>query len=364
MVYDCAIDPALWPAALAAVLDSLPFHNVSLSAYALLSASEILAVNVGIPLEWEARIPDYGPDILAMWGGAEQIAGYPLEEPIVLSQVGGEVLHENRYFREWKLPQGSTDSASILLVRDATFFAALTLGRHYSRGAIGPSDLATLRLLAPHFRRAVSIGKLLDFQRLRAETFAATLDALPSAILFVDRGGRIVHVSRAAEPLMSDDTIFTMRRGIPTLHDAAANNQLHAAIALSGTRETALGRLGVAIPTRARTGDAVVIHVLPLHAGGPRGALVRHATAALFIEPSPLSGAVPGEALAVLYNLTPAEAGILELLAEGRTTTKIGALLGIAPSTVKTHLLRLFAKTRCKRQIDLVDLARSFRGPA
>jgi DNA-binding CsgD family transcriptional regulator len=66
---------------------------------------------------------------------------------------------------------------------------------------------------------------------------------------------------------------------------------------------------------------------------------------------------VPSDALALLYDLTPAETRIFDLIVGGMTQTTIAAMLGIARSTVKTHLLRLFAKTGCRRQVDLTNLA-------
>jgi len=42
----------------------------------------------------------------------------------------------------------------------------------------------------------------------------------------------------------------------------------------------------------------------------------------------------------------------------------IARTLGIAPSTVKTHVLHLFEKTGCARQADLLKLAASLSAPA
>jgi DNA-binding CsgD family transcriptional regulator len=73
--------------------------------------------------------------------------------------------------------------------------------------------------------------------------------------------------------------------------------------------------------------------------------------------------ALPGDALALLYDLTPAELRVFELIATGTTQPEIAHRLGIAPSTVKTHLLRVFAKTGCGRQADLIKLAASMALP-
>jgi DNA-binding CsgD family transcriptional regulator len=62
-------------------------------------------------------------------------------------------------------------------------------------------------------------------------------------------------------------------------------------------------------------------------------------------------------AFAATRALTPAELGVLTLLLDGKTPSEIAATRGVAISTVRTHLKRLFAKTGTRRQADLVRCA-------
>jgi DNA-binding CsgD family transcriptional regulator len=62
-------------------------------------------------------------------------------------------------------------------------------------------------------------------------------------------------------------------------------------------------------------------------------------------------------ALARIFGLTCAEARVLAHLAEDRTPAEIGKALGVAVTTVRTHLQSLFQKTGARRQPELVRLA-------
>ena len=69
---------------------------------------------------------------------------------------------------------------------------------------------------------------------------------------------------------------------------------------------------------------------------------------------------MPTDAMALLYDLTPAETRVFELIAAGETPAAVAKTLGVAPSTVRTHLLHLFQKTGCQRQSELVKLGARF----
>jgi DNA-binding CsgD family transcriptional regulator len=64
-----------------------------------------------------------------------------------------------------------------------------------------------------------------------------------------------------------------------------------------------------------------------------------------------------------LYDLTPAETRIVGYLVDGLNMSEIAVRLGVAPSTVKTHVLRIYEKTGTHRQAELAALMRSISVP-
>jgi DNA-binding CsgD family transcriptional regulator len=64
----------------------------------------------------------------------------------------------------------------------------------------------------------------------------------------------------------------------------------------------------------------------------------------------------PLAAAAALYRLTSSEKQILGHILNGRTLAEIAELLGVARSTVKSHLQAIYRKTDTHRQADLVRL--------
>jgi DNA-binding CsgD family transcriptional regulator len=102
----------------------------------------------------------------------------------------------------------------------------------------------------------------------------------------------------------------------------------------------------------------VVLHVLPLEQRSPRSGAPWKSVAAVFIAETGGEAAVPIDALSILFELTPMETRVLELTVAGHSSREAAAALAVAPSTIKTHMLNLFAKTGRHRREDLVKLAR------
>ena len=97
------------------------------------------------------------------------------------------------------------------------------------------------------------------------------------------------------------------------------------------------------------------LHILPLP-----GASADEPEFAIIL--APLSAALDssGDMVASLYGLTEAERRVFEHVAAGRSVEQAAAALGVAGSTIRTHLLKVFSKTDTARQAELVALAAAF----
>jgi len=114
------------------------------------------------------------------------------------------------------------------------------------------------------------------------------------------------------------------------------------------------------IAMTAPDGRSFVAHVVPLtpQVSASTGT-IPSAASAMFIQEIGALKPLPGEVLVKLYGLTAAETRLLGLLAQGRSLEATAAALGIAITTARTHLQRLFDKTGTSRQAELVRLVLS-----
>ena len=236
--------------------------------------------------------------------------------------------------------------------------------RHERDGVTDDETRRRMRLLAPHVRRAVLVAKVIDLKHAEAATFVDALDSLRAGIILVDAGGLVVHANAAGHVILGAGDFLSGAGGRLVASDAQADDALREIFAAAGNGDAALGIKGIALPLVARAGERYVVHVLPLTSGARRRAGVSTtAAAALFVHKAALEAPSPPEVIAKTYKLTPTELRVFLAIVEVGGVPEVAQALGVADSTVKTHLARLFEKTGANRQADLVKLAAGFSNP-
>jgi DNA-binding CsgD family transcriptional regulator len=269
---------------------------------------------------------------------------------------------DGRFYREWLRPQGMVDAASVVLEKTPTSTAYFAVIRGEATGPVDDEMRRRVQIIAPHVGRAVQIGKVLELRQAEVSTFADMLDGLRAGVLLVDDNGRIVFANAASRVLLAAGDPLRDIRGRLTARDAMANGALQAAFAAAGDQAGGVG--DIALPVAALDGVRYVAHLLPLTSSARRPAgLAPTAVAALFVHQATADSISLAEALARHFKLTPTEIRVLLAIVEIGGGPEVAEALGIAGSTVKTHLSRLYQKTGTGRQADLVKLMAEFSSP-
>jgi DNA-binding CsgD family transcriptional regulator len=272
--------------------------------------------------------------------------------------------HETLFFKEWAAPQGSVDNVIAILEKSQTSIGAFVVFRHEREGFADDNARRLLRLLTPHLRRAALIGKMIDLKAMQAATFADVLDGLIAGIFLIDAAGRIAHANAAGRDILAAAEILRSVAGRLVARAPQVNKALHDAFRAAARGDATIGVRGVALPLIARNGERYIAHLLPLTSGKRRRTgMAAAATAALFVRKAAMEAPSLPEAIAKAYTLTPTELRVLLALVGAGSGPDAAEALGLAPSTVKTHLGHLFQKTGAKHQTDLVKLVAGFSSP-
>jgi DNA-binding CsgD family transcriptional regulator len=357
-IYDAVIDPDGWHYALDTVRLRHGWHNASMSVIALPASRSVLRIAVNIPDSINDYHDTMASEVLAMWGGQAHLAQVPLEEPLFQThQTDPETWVKYRFATEWSWPQGIIDQVAILLARDRNTYANVAFAKHESM-TIPTGAVDELRVLAPHFRRAATISRLIEAETVRASTFEAALDAAPSGAVLVRSDMGIVHANAAADAMLQSGDPIRSSGGRLKLSEEVVPGNLEAAVLAAAEGASSIGRRGIGIPARRLDGSPLVTHVMPLQS---RLATRPAADAVVFLADTAGAEPLPADRLSLLFGLTPAETRVFELAASGESPDQMAQKLGVAPSTVRTHLQRVYEKTGRHRQVELVSLGRELQ---
>jgi DNA-binding CsgD family transcriptional regulator len=354
-IYDAVIDASLWVEAVDRIRRYLGFHMCMLSVIAVKSGKLLVSAQSNVPPPFSETAGLYGNAALDQWGGMKRISSFVSEEPYIHTEHNKpESWIGNPFYENWVKPQGLVDQLVIILEQNSSIIATVGLGVHESDPPIGEAQVEGLRRIAPHLRRAAIISGLLDGRAETASTFESTLDSLSLPVVLVGPDMRVVHANAAAQAMLRDGDPLANLGGRLQLRRELVDGQFEAAVRNATEDANGLMR-GSGIPARRRDGGAVIAHVLPLQRRSSRPG---NALAAVFVAEPSTTLDLPLEAIEALYGLRPAEGRVFEQIAAGLSEQQIADVLGVAPSTVKTHTLRLFDKLDVHSRAQVQQLAR------
>ena len=260
-----------------------------------------------------------------------------------------------RFYNEWLKPQGVSHVMRGIIHRDAGQILYVDVGRGDEAGGYDEHDVETCRSLLPKLQRAAVLELLIDHPRRRSEAILSAFDELPVGVMILDSRNQPVIVNRYARDLLPAWRSATA--GLPTLLQHRPTN-CEQAVCHDGTPASRI----------AAVNGSCLISIPRPEKPHPLSALTFHLSMGVeerdddgdfylvFISDPDHKIAINRERLQQIYGLTPAEARLAALLAEGGHLKTAAGQLGITFETARTHLKRIFSKTAVATQADLVRL--------
>jgi DNA-binding CsgD family transcriptional regulator/PAS domain-containing protein len=359
VVYDAAIDPSLWQSAIERAACFVGGTGAGLF------CKDVGVHHAVVPHSFGYQKPLPVALFQQIYPAVEGHFLGDLEQPIATTDLMsfGE-LAESELYRQWAEPQGLVDFLSAVVDRTTISAAIFGVFRHQRNGVVDDHARRQMRLIAPHIRRAVLIGRMFEFKAAEVATFVDTLDGLGAGMYLVDAAGRLIHANAAGNAILGASDILSSVGGRLVASDAHIDRALRDVFAAAGQGDAALGIKGIAVPLIGKDGERYIAHALPLTSGARRRAGVANAAAAaLFVRKATLAVPSASQAIGSAFKLTPTELRVLLAIVEVGGVPEVAAAFGIADTTVRTHVSRLFEKTGTARQADLVKLVAGYATP-
>ena len=360
-IYDCAINPSGWSAALSRITLAL---DAAYSTIALSTTTD-LHNRMAAHSPWDAEQLNILNDDYGIKGvpGLDQLLVVDVDEAwSTMSVVPEHEVQQTKFYRNWAQPQGLRDACLVKFVHSADRIGMLACVTWANRDIVGPTEQQFVSLISPHLRRAALIGDLLDQARVEAQIYQATLNRLAIAVVLTNASGHILYANAAAEQMFEQAGPILKVSGKLKTQATTSQHALNVALYGASQSDQVLGGSGIGIPLSSPDKPPAVAYVLPLSAGTARAAF-KPATAAVFVS-TQISAAPPSEAvLAALFDLTPAEARVVLAAVGDHKRIDLTKQLQVSENTLKTHLSRIYKKTQTTTITELVKVIATTIGP-
>jgi DNA-binding CsgD family transcriptional regulator/PAS domain-containing protein len=364
-VYRAAVDPSLWEAVLRELSEALGGAAVQLSLRIQDAEAELRARLANEPgpvfrVHLEEKYQEVFQQRLLQEFPWASIDLRPVAERFVrTSEMLDLDLEGSAFYREFMRPQGLALEAPlchVIAILEARPLAGMVIYRREGGRPFAPADFALLDLLVPHLAGAYRIHGRLGDARHEQRALREVLDRFPSGVILLDKDSRIVFTNRSADQILAQQDGIRVDRGRPRL-DSGQDREFQRLLAevaqTRAQRGHAHGRtLSIVRPSGRRSYASMLGPLL----APPPGTNLREAAAILFVSDPEGSQISASEVLEGLYDLTPAEADLVRLLAEGRSLEEVAAQRGVTMNTARSQLKQVFAKTETRRQGELVRL--------
>jgi DNA-binding CsgD family transcriptional regulator/PAS domain-containing protein len=359
-IYDCIPDASHWESTLDDIrvlcggcIATLAVHDLPTSAVRFSVACgetellEPLQSTNGGDLIFYSAVPKMELDVPQTVDTIYELQGPGMRKAWLSSQMAND----------WAIPNRLDDFFWLPVMKQAGRVGSLVVITRTERPQITRDDLDMVTALAPHIRRAVTIGDLFESERRKGEIFRDIVDCLTHPVLIVSAEMQIIFANLAAEALLQEKIAIKSLRGQLTFPFAHAQKAIASAVETGQTDEFSLGPSGINVPLSISELPSVA-HVMPLKQRDPSARISQNAAAAIFIA-APGHAPLPAmDAIAALFGLTAAEKRIASQIAAGRSRQEIALSSGVSDGTVKTQLASIFGKTDTRDQRGLEMLLR------
>ncbi|HLG55444.1 MAG TPA: helix-turn-helix transcriptional regulator [Vicinamibacterales bacterium] len=229
------------------------------------------------------------------------------------------------------------------------------------RGPFGTDDAALLDALMPHLQRTLQLHRRITTAEAASEDFSSVIDRATHAVFLIDAAGTVMYMNREAERVVATRDGLCVEDGELLAARAADTTRLRSLLADAAATSKGEGiGSGGALALGRPSGRRPLMVLVTALSFRRQMFLGFEPAVAMVTVTDPERVAVPDEEiLGVFLGLTPAEAKLTRLLAQGVTLDEAAIRLGLQRETVRTRLKAILEKTSTHRQADLIRLALS-----
>jgi DNA-binding CsgD family transcriptional regulator/PAS domain-containing protein len=351
LVYEAAIDPTCWPAAMERYTDL-----VRGTVAALVVQDQITGTGRALAARQSSEHFSYYFGYFANRNPLLRITDTPVRLRVLTDEekLPKADLVRTEYYNDYLRPHGMHSLLIARLSVEDTKTVTLNISRTAREEPFGSPEIETASRLQPHLVRAVRLATRLNGMERLEGGLKEIIDRSPHGAFLVDRRSKILYANCAGELLIANRNGLVLREGMLSASTDSASRKLHALIAAAAGKAGERSGGTLALP-RADPRSPLLAIVSPVRTD--RHGFFCDGQFVLVCITDRDASAKPSEHhLRDLFGLSRAESRIALQLLAGRSLHETARQMNVSYYTVRAHLAHVFDKTGTNRQAELVGL--------
>lgn len=259
---------------------------------------------------------------------------------------------------QWTQNFDLTTTAGAALHIDGNHISTIMISRNSAQGGFTEDERTYLNRLIPHVRQSLGIRQHISQLQQSLLDMPAIVESLPLPAMVIDHTFCVIASNQRAAQWMARTGVAKLEESRFTLSNRYRtnlfNNHLIQALQVASGQETAFESV---FELSLDSGESVsfVFHPVSRTRGEEQLPAVL-----CFIHHNRQTVEISTSALEKIFGLSPREAQVCKLLAEGKDIPFIAEELKLSVHTVRDYVKkRLFVKCGCRSQLELVTMVLS-----
>lgn len=362
LIYEGVLEPEPWQSALPQLRDLLDAQVVSLVLRP--PSAEDRGVILNSVRSDSTKQPLAGPDDWELTAYREEFfsldpfVNLPLDEVVALEDImPDEELVSSDYYLHYLQPIDLFRILGVDTAEPGGMLARLRFSRRRKEARFNSQERELVARVTPHLRRAIQIYATLNRTTSERDVYAGAVSQLAVATIILDEQARALNTNAVAQVLLDQRDGLTLKGQHLHIEGRDINKELQQALAdiiraQQQGQATVVRALRVPRPS-GRSDLGLIVRPVPVSQWSEGQS---SPCAAVFISDPDVHEQASKKTLGELFELTPAEANLAILLAQGLSLTEVSEAQNISPHTARAQLKSIFAKTGVSRQAELVRL--------
>ena len=357
MIYEAALNPALWQDVLTEIVDFTGSTTAIFTATDQLSPNYDFVFTHNIPPESMRAYQDEQIKVLDMRLHAPYWAEKALSDTVLNTFAHYAAMpvetDEFLFYEKFVKPANVTQVAAVLLERSAYGWAVFAVHRSPQLDEYSEQEEKILKRLGVHLRRALQIYRQITLLQEDKRNIYQVLDRFKIGVILINQDYRLCYANAIVKKVFEKSSILELDKNNSLKTLKIFQEKLNQLIRSALFENDDLNNEAGGVLALYDDDSSLMLSILPF---SETEAQYHQKQAIIFVTQTNQAQYLAKDYLIQKYKLAKRELEVCDLFVNGLSLEQIAEHMDITYGSIRVYIKNIFAKTGCTSQTELMQL--------